>query len=330
MKATHLVVGSNCFTGAHIVDALLDDPANRVVGVSRSAEYKDFFLPYKRRKNPAFEFRRIDIVREMEAMTALLDEVRPRVVVFVAALSEVGLSNFRPAEYYRTNTEAVARLCDHLRQRHYLERYVQISTPEVYGSCPEPLKEGAPYRPSTPYAVSKAAADMHLATLHRNFGFPCVLIRSTNVYGRHQQLFKIIPRTVIYLRLGRTIELHGGGAAVKTWVHVRDVVDGILKAIEKGRPGEIYHFADEHSWTVRETVRRVCAAAGRDFDAATRDVDERLGQDARYVLDWTKAREELGWRPRVRWDDGIREVIEWIEENWDEIRNEPLEYVHRA
>lgn len=326
--ATYAVIGSNCFTGAHIVDDLLHDAA-RVVGLSRSPEPKDFFLPY--RSNPhreRFEFHQLDLVRQSQDVIDLLDAVKPDVVVNVAALSEVGLSNTSPVEYFQINTTAVVRLCNALRTREYLRRYVHISSAEIFGSCEAPLTEEALFNPSTPYAVSKAAADMYLHTLQRNFGFPATLIRSTNVFGRHQQLFKIIPRAAIFVKQGKTIELHGGGTSAKCFVHVRDVADGVRLAIERGRPGT-YHFTVASDRTVADTVRYVCDRLGVAFERATRLVNERLGQDAKYLLDPSKAAAELGWKPRVTFEQGVDETLEWIDANWTDIQREPLAYQHK-
>ncbi|MBI4604727.1 MAG: GDP-mannose 4,6-dehydratase [Planctomycetes bacterium] len=322
--STYVVIGSNCFTGSHIVDALLDDPENRVIGVSRSPESKALFLPYRRRAAEKFHFRRVDIVRDFPALEAMLEESRPRAVIHVAALSEVALSNEHPVPYFETNTVAVARLCDYLRRVPWLERYVHISSAEILGSCARPATEEDLFNPTTPYAVSKAAADMFLATLQRSFGFPATLIRSTNVYGRHQQLYKIVPRTAIYLRKGIPIELHGGGVAVKSFIHVRDVVRGLLLALERGRPGT-YHFSVPSERTIAEIVHGICRKMGFDPARATRPVGERLGQDARYTLDCSKARHELGWEPRIGFEEGVEEVVRWIDENWAAIEVEPLD-----
>ena len=326
---TYVVIGSNCFTGSHIVDALLTEPDNRVIGISRSSEYRPLFLPYKRREASGFQFHQLDIVRQSDELVELLDSLQPEVIVNVAALSEVALSNERPVEYFDVNMTAVVKLCDQLRSRSYLERYVHVSSAEVFGTCPEPVKEDAPFRPSTPYAASKAAAEMYLSTLLSNFEFPVTIIRSTNVYGRHQQLFKIIPRTVIYLKLGRTVQLQGGGKAAKSFIHVRDVTRGVLLAAQRGRPGA-YHFTVPNEQTVGEIVRQICEWMGYDFEEATSVVPDRLGQDARYWLDWPKAERELGWTPGVSFEEGVKEVIQWVEGNWDEIQGLPLEYQHKV
>jgi len=323
-----VVIGSNCFTGSHLVDALLEDSGRLVVGISRSPEKSALYLPYKARGRRNFEFYQLDIVRQTDALHSLLDELQPAYVINVAALSEVALSHVHPAEYFEVNTLAVVRLCNFLRTKPYLQRYVHISSAEIYGSCDHPVQESDPVGPSTPYAVSKAAADLYLQTLSKNFRFPVVTVRSTNVYGKHQQLFKIIPRTVINIRQGRKVPLHGGGQAVKSFVHIRDVVRGALAAMHRGAPGSVYHFSDPSDRTIADVVRRIAELMGCRFEDVAEPTEERLGQDARYLLDCTKARRELGWAPAVPFDDGLGEVIEWIEASWDQVAQEPLVYVH--
>lgn len=325
---TYAVIGSNCFTGSHFVDAVLADPEHQVIGVSRSPEYPAYFLPYTQRAASRFRFYQIDMVRRPGELLDLLDRVQPEVVIHVAALSEVALSYERPVEYFETNTLSVVKLCDHLRRRSYLRRYVHISSAEVFGSCTAPVTEATLFNPSTPYAASKAAADLYLQTLIDFFGFPALLIRSTNVYGRHQQLYKIIPRTILYLKRGKTIELHGGGHAIKSFIHIRDVVQGALLALERGRPGT-YHFSVPSPQTVADVVRQICEWMGYEYARATRVIEERLGQDARYWLDCSKAEQELGWKPAIPFEPGVRDVMEWLDEHQAAMQDEPMVYLHK-
>ncbi|MFH1760404.1 MAG: GDP-mannose 4,6-dehydratase [bacterium] len=155
------------------------------------------------------------------------------------------------------------------------------------------------------------------------------MIRSTNVYGAHQQLFKIIPRSIIYIKLGRTIELHGGGSAVKSYIHIRDISNGELAAMENGQPGEIYHLSPDQGIAVRDVVRIICDKMGIAFNKATKTVEERLGQDAAYIIDSSKAREDLGWRSIISMEQGLAGVINWIQAYWDQIRDKTLEYRHK-
>lgn len=329
---TVLVIGSNSFSGSDFIDLLLEKTSYRVIGVSRSPEKSRLFLPYKNRHDLSrYSFHRMDMNRDMEELKQLMSRIKPAYIVNFAAQSEVGPSWNHPEQWFQTNGAAVAALGNFLRKQNWLEKYVQISSPEVYGDCTgSVVTEDFPPHPSTPYAASKAAGDFMLFTLVKNFDFPLVMIRATNVYGAHQQLFKIIPRSVIYLKMGRTIELHGGGNAVKSYIYIRDVSEGELAAMERGRKGEIYHLSPDEGVAVREVVRTICDKMNKDFSASTRIVAERLGQDKAYIIDSTKARSEFGWQPRISIDEGIAEVVEWVKENWQEIQQMPLEYIHKS
>ena len=322
------VIGSNCFTGSHFVAALLVMPDVEVIAISRSPQPNSVFLPHDV-GHSRLSFHRIDIVKEFERLADLMEAERPDQIINVAALSEVALSTEHPVEYYAINTLAVARLSDFLRRQNWLERYVHISSAEIYGSCPDAVTEDQPYRPSTPYATSKAAGDLHLETVVMANGFPITVIRSTNVYGRHQQLFKIIPRTVIYLKLGKPIELHGGGEAIKSFVHVRDVVRGALSAMEKRVDGT-FHFSVPSDDTIADVVQMVCVLMECDFEEHTNIVGERQLQDHRYWLDCSKAQRLLGWSPEVAFHDGLSETIDWIEKNWEQIQRLPMNYQHKV
>jgi dTDP-glucose 4,6-dehydratase len=327
---TLAVIGSNSFSGSDFIDLVLSETDHQVVGISRSPEKGDIFLPYRRHRNRSrFTFHQLDLNRDMAAVKALLSAVKPAGIVNFAAQSEVAPSWAHPEQWFMTNAVAIAALGNFLKDQEWLKRYVHISSPEVYGTCEGTVFEDAPLNPSTPYAASKAAGDLMLFTLVKNFNFPLVMIRATNVYGAHQQLFKIIPRTAIYLRLGRTIELHGGGRAIKSYIHIRDVSRGELAALEQGQPGGIYHLSPDQGVAVRDVVRTMCGRLGRDFAASTKTVEERLGQDKAYVIDSSRARLELGWAPRVSLDEGLQGVIDWVEEYWEEISQAPLEYEHK-
>jgi UDP-glucose 4-epimerase len=201
----------------------------------------------------------MDLNRDHEALLALLDQEKPAYVVNFAAQSEVAPSWEHPEQWFETNAVAIARLGNFLKDKEWLRRYVHISTPEVYGTCDHPVAEDEPFQPSTPYAASRAAGELMLQTLVKSFDFPLVVIRSSNVYGAHQQLWKIIPRTAIYVRQGRKLQLHGGGRQVRSFIHIRDVSRGELAAMEHGRNGEAYNLAPERGWSCA-TSSRWCAS----------------------------------------------------------------------
>ena len=132
------------------------------------------------------------------------------------------------------------------------------------------------------------------------------------------------------MKIGRTIELHGGGKAVKSYIHIRDVSRGEKAILENGRVGELYHLSPDNGVEVRQVVRTICDRLGKPFETATKTVDERPGQDAAYVIDSTKARTELGWKPTIGLEEGLTDVVNWVNEYWPQIQTQTLEYRHAA
>ncbi len=328
-----VVLGSNSFQGQDFIDLLMRDRVDHyTLGFSRSEERKSWD-----RGAPPSMFVRADLNAHMPEILEDIDRVRPQYVVNFAAQSEVAPSWDHPEDWFQTNCVALARLVNHLRKQTYLKKYLHVSSPEVYGdtsgwNAGHGLNEvvASLMRPSTPYAASKAAADMLLSCYHRQYGFPLVTVRSTNVYGKMQQLWKIIPRTIIAIKQGRKIQLHGGGQAVKSYIHVRDVSRGELAILERGRVGEIYHLSPDRGVKVCDAVELVAKLMGKTLPEVADVAPERPGQDSAYVLSSEKARTELGWSPTIPFRTGVEETIKWVNENWDEIQRQPLEYVHRA
>ncbi len=324
-----LVIGSNSFSGSDFIDLLLAEGRFSVTGISRSGEKNALFLPYKRHAGADFRFYQMDLNKDMDLIADLIRSAEHDYVINFAAQSEVAPSWENPEHWFQTNSVAATRLFKHLSGFKFIKRYVHISTPEVYGTCEGVVKEDAPLNPSTPYAASKAAGDLSLYTFHKQYGLPAVYIRSTNVYGAHQQLFKIIPRVIIYGKLNKVVGLHGGGKAIKSYIHIRDVSRGELAVMENGKPGDIYHLSPDSGISVRDVVKMICDKMNRDFEQSTREVAERPGQDKAYVIDSGKARSEFGWKPVVSFDEGISGVVEWIEREWNNIEDLPHEYIHQ-
>lgn len=327
-----LILGSNSFTGAHLINYLLDQTECHVVGISRSPEYDPVFLPhlYRKPRSSRYTFHQIDLNTEMEKVSSVCQAFQPSVVVNFAAQGEVRHSWRWPEQWYRTNCLSVIRLSEFLRNQSCLKKYIAVSTPEVYGTTGDKMKENHRYQPSTPYAISKLAGDLHLLSLFKRYGFPVVLTRAVNLYGIHQQLYRIIPRTIIYLKMGKPIELHGRGQAMRAFIHARDVADLTVRAIQHGRCGEVYHVAsDDGLRRIADVVRLICRLTNHAFEPSVKFVDENYGQDFQFSLDASKAKQELGWRPTIDFEQGVRETIDWIEGNWDVIRKQPFEYIHK-
>lgn len=325
---TIVIIGSNSFSGASFVDYALGQGA-RVLGLSRSAEPHAAFLPYKWHAHDKFAFHQLDLNRDLPAMLDLIAAERAPWVVNFAAQSMVGESWANPADWFMTNAVSTVKLHDGLRKFDFLKRYVHVTTPEVYGNCSGFVDEDFPFNPSTPYAVSRAAGDMSLRTFHATYGFPVVSTRAANVYGPSQQLYRIIPRTILFILLGRKLQLHGGGVSTRSFIHIRDVADATWRIMREGRSGETYHISTDEVISIRALVERICEKLGVDFADHVEVVGERLGKDSAYHLSSAKLRSELGWRDSIGLDQGLHECIAWVKGNFDVLKDQPYDYQHK-
>lgn len=326
-----LVIGSNAFSATHFVARALETGAE-VVGLSRSPEVPPVFRAYGWEGAPvqgSFTFHRLDLNEDLPAILDLVHGFRPDYVVNFAAQSMVAESWQNPDHWMQTNVVANVRLHEGLRRCSFLRKYLHVSTPEVYGTCEGLIAERTAYDPSTPYAVSRAAADMSLMTFFRTHGFPVVFTRAANVYGPGQQLYRIIPRTMLYLLTGRKLQLHGGGTSVRSFIHIRDVAEGTLRALREGRPGEIFHLSTAESLSIRALVERITDLMEIPFAEAVDVAPERPGKDSAYLLDSRKAKEALGWEPRLPLEEGLRETLAWITTHREELLRQPSDYVHK-
>ena len=329
-KKKVLVIGSNSFSGIDFIDLLLEKGDYEVIGVSRSEEKPDFFLTFKGRKSENYSFHQIDLNRDLNRFAKLVEDEKPEYIINFAALVEVGPSWDKPEDWFMTNAVAITRLAKLLSGFSFIKKYVHISTPEVYGSCEDKITEDAPLNPSTPYAASKAAGDLSLFTFFKNYNLPMCMVRSTNVYGRGQSLFKIVPRVALYLKMGKKIPLHGGGKAVKSYIHIRDISEGQLSILLEGKSGEIYHLSpDGEGIAICDLIAMICDKMKVRFEDAVDIVGERLGQDKAYVIDSTKARKAFNWQPKISLKQGVSDVIDWVNEHYDEMLKAPLEYNHK-
>lgn len=332
MSEKIVVIGSNSFSGASFVAHALAEGVS-VLATSRSPEPIPAFLPYRwtdSGPDPArFQFQQLDLNHDTDRLADAIESFRPDFVINFAAQSMVAESWLHPDHWYQTNVVANVRLHERLRRFDFIRRYVHVSTPEVYGSCSGNVTESAPYNPSTPYAASRAACDLHLMTFFKNYKFPVVFTRAANVFGPGQQLYRIVPRTALYILTGRQLQLHGGGHSVRSFIHIRDVAEGTLRIARQGTPGEVYHLSTRVNHSIRQVVEIVCRKLRADFSKVVEIVGDRPGKDAAYLLDSTKARQTLAWSDSIPFEQGVDETIHWVQQHLDVLRTQPLDYIHK-
>jgi len=325
----YLVIGSNSFSGASFIDFLLGQGA-AVVGVSRSPELHRAFLPYRwSGREAGFRFVQLDLNHHIDEIDELIRKERPQYVVNFAAQSMVAESWANPDHWFSTNVVSTIRLHERLRRCEFLRKYVHFTTPEVYGSTSGFVREDARFNPSTPYAVSRAAADMSLRTFFEAYGFPVVFTRAANVFGPGQQLYRLVPRTILCVKGGRKLQLHGGGVSERSFIDMRDVSDATYRVTRDGQAGETYHIATERQVSIRKLVEMICTRLGAKFEDCVEIVAERLGKDSAYGLDSSKIRRDLGWRESISLEEGLDETIAWVERFLEDLKTQPQEYLHR-
>lgn len=326
----YLVLGSTSFAGSSFIEYLLSHD-EEVIGISRSLEPHAVMQPYfNHPRKSAFSYYQFDINMQLDSIIQIINQKKPRYIVDFAGQGMVAESWNDPAQWYQTNIISKIKLYECLKQSDFLDCYVRASTPEVYGNTLMKVKEDYSYYPSTPYAVSHAAIDMSLLAFHKNYQFPVILTRFANFYGPHQQLFRIIPRSMIYALLGKKLPLHGGGTSERMFIYADDVSNGIDKAIQHGKKGEIYHFSSEPLLSIKNLVEKISELMKIDPYSLIEITSDRAGKDNKYIMDTTKSEIELGWKPQVTLEEGLEKTLSWVRKNIHILKSLPLDYIHKT
>ncbi|MFD6589355.1 dTDP-glucose 4,6-dehydratase [Streptomyces anulatus] len=309
-----LVTGGAGFVGSHYVRTML---AQGYPGYERADVTVLDKLSYAgNAENIPIGHPRLRLVKGDICDAPLLNELLPGhdAVVHFAAESHVDRSLDAPAVFTRTNVVGTQTLLDACLAAG-VERVVHISTDEVYGSIDEgSWHEESPLLPNSPYAASKAAADLTVRAYWRTFGLDVSITRCSNTYGPYQHPEKAIPRFTTNLLEGEPIPLYGSGRNVRDWIHVDDHARAVQLVLTQGVAGGIYHVGGGHELTNIELAEQLTALCGADR-SMIRHVTDRKGHDLRYSLDGSKARTELGFTPRVGFDEGLAATVDWYREN---------------
>ena len=325
-----LVIGSNSFSGAQFCKMLLKMDYH-VFAVSRSPENDTVFNPYRWSENTPknFQFQILDINSDLIDLKSILHRFQPHYIVNFAAQSMVAQSWDFPEHWINTNVIAITNIVSLLKDYDQLEKFIQITTPEVYGSTSVKIKEETIFQPSTPYAVSRAAGDMMLKIYHEQFGLPVNFTRAANVYGPGQQLYRIIPRTILACFTGQKLVLEGGGLSKRSFIHIDDVSSATLAIAQSEFNGETFHISTEEFVSIRALVEKIIDMIGVNFEDVVTLGSERLGKDQAYFLDSQKVRKSLGWKDKITLEQGLEETIEWVKDNLHALRTKEISYVHK-
>ena len=319
-----LVTGGAGFIGSHFARAVVRDTYDSVADSQVVVLDKLTYAGNPANLDPIREDPRFRFVEGDITDARHVDEVMSGVdaVVHFAAESHVDRSINGAGEFVMTNVVGTQVLLD-AAMRHKVDRFVHVSTDEVYGSIEEgSWPETHVLEPNSPYSASKAASDLIARSYARTHGLDVVITRCSNNYGPYQFPEKVIPLFITNLMDGRKVPLYGDGLNVRDWLHVDDHCRGIALVFDKGRAGEIYNIGGGIELTNRELTLMLLSACGADWDSVEM-VEDRKAHDRRYSVDITKISEELGYKPRVLFEKGLSDTVAWYRNNrawWEPLK----------
>jgi dTDP-glucose 4,6-dehydratase len=311
-----LVTGGCGFIGSHFVRTVLQQRRDvRVINLDALTYAGNPENLRDLDQDPRYEFVRGSIADE--ATVDRLAQAGPDAIVNFAAESHVDRSLYGPAEFIRANIQGTATLLE-AAKRHGVKRLLQVSTDEVYGSLPKEgeFKESTPLHPNNPYSSTKAAADLMVLAYVHTFGLNALITRSSNNYGPNQYPEKLIPLHVTNALEGKPLPVYGDGMQIRDWLHVEDNCRGILAALEKGQSGEVYNLGGGNERPNIEVTRAILKHLKKP-ETLIQFVKDRPGHDRRYAIDCRKANRELAWKPRIKFEKGLKETITWYVKNLD-------------
>ncbi len=324
MKKTVIILGSSSFSGSWMAKIMLENNY-KVIGMSRSRIKKEFnFI-----NSEKYIFYKIDINYDFNKMVKLFKKYKPNIIVNFAAQSFVRTSWDSPIDWFKTNTLSSIKIVEYLKDKKYLKRFIQISTPEIYGNI-QNFKKNNNYNPSTPYALSKLSFDLHLKMLLEKYKFPVIFVRSANVYGEGQQLYRIIPKAIIKIKKKEKFYLNDMGEVYRSFIHILDNSNFILKVLRKGKIGSAYHPSTQKLISLKELLKIICNRLDSKYSKLVVLKKNKTTNDKFYKIFSEKELKELNLNKEfIDIEDGINRTIHWIERNWKAFKNYKLDYVHR-
>ena len=322
---TIIVTGGAGFIGSNFVYLQLKEhPEDRIICLDKLTYAGNLSTLQEAMEHPNFRFVKADIA-DRAAVEQLFEQEHPDIVVNFAAESHVDRSIENPGIFLQTNIMGTQVLMDACR-KYGIQRYHQVSTDEVYGDLPldRPdlfFTEDTPIHTSSPYSSSKAGADLLVLAYYRTFGLPVSITRCSNNYGPYHFPEKLIPLMISRALADEALPVYGKGENVRDWLYVEDHCKAIDLIIHKGRVGEVYNVGGHNERTNLEVVKTILKELGKPESLIT-FVTDRPGHDMRYAIDPTKIHSELGWLPETKFEDGIRQTIQWYLDNkkwWQDI-----------
>jgi len=327
----YLIIGGAGIFALHTIKKILQlKSTTKVISVGRNRERSsEAFTLGVGNNDDRYSYKQIHLTFEIDFLTDLIDTYKPDYIINFAALAYATSWN-KSSRYYDTNITAVAKLCEHLYDKKFLKQFLQIGSSEIYGGTKEPAKENSLPNPTSPYAVSKLAADYHMLSLYNHMGFPTNVIRPSNCYGSGQYMYRVIPKAILYGLTGKKFPLEGGGKVLKSFMHAGDLADAIITILHSKKFGKIYNAGVSKPNSIREIVESVSKNLKLDFSKFCEITEGRKTEDNQYCIDSSLIKDELGWEAKITLDEGVDEVVQWVKKYQDILIDEPQGFTLRA
>ncbi len=315
MKKKILILGSNSFSGSHLIRYLLYKNFF-VIGCSLSSKSEEKFncmhqIPEKIVKN--FVFKKININKEFFKLKKLIIRYKPNIIIDFLGQGMVPESWQYPLLTFNTNVMSKIKLYNFLSKQKFLKKYIKISTPEIFGSTKIKSSKFKRYNPSTPYALSHSTIENYLLLLFKQFSFPVIVSRFANFYGPYQKLYRLIPLAIHKASNKDKFHLHGGGKSMRSFIYSDDFCEGIYKLINKAKVGEIYNFSSKQYFSIKKIVEIIYKKKKLDPNKYIINVNDRPGKDKDYKIFDNDTRKKLNWKNNMSIYQGIDEVIKWYD-----------------
>ena len=325
-----LIIGSNSFAGSDFADYLLSKKF-KVYGVSRNKEINKEHLRYKNNINlKNFKFFKVDLnlKKDLNKLIKLIKKQKINYIVNFAAQGMVAESWINPEDWYLTNVVSNSILIKELSKLK-IKKYLNFSTPEVYGHTSSLMKESNIFAPTTPYAISRSAQDLNLLAHYKTYNFPVVFTRAANIYGPYQQSFRIIPKIIISILTNKKIPIHGKGDTLRSFVYMPDVSRALCKILlDKKNIGETFHISTKRFISILQLVKLI----NKLMNIKNKNiyhVKERDGKDLKYTLNSNKIRKLYSWSEQTDLLNGIFDTIDWVKKNINYFKKASLQYKHK-
>ena len=308
-----LILGSNSFSGNHLSAYLLKKEFS-VIGCSYSKISPKRFNPIlkiEKKKQKNFFFYQININKEFPKLEKIILAHKPPIIIDFLGQGMVAESWIEPAVTFETNLISKIKLYNFLKEKKFFEKYIKISTPEVFGSAKIKNSKYNIYNPSTPYALSHSSVETYLRLLDKQFSFPFIISRFANFYGPYQKLYRLIPLAIHMAKNKKVFKLHGGGKSRRSFIYSYDFCNAIYKMIIHGKTGNTYHFSSKEYLSIRQVVKKIYLRFNLNPEKYIKNTKDRLGKDKDYRIFDKDTKNSLNWDNKYNFEDGLNRVIEW-------------------